>query len=196
VARALVSSSRRESPKEAEVGELEKARAEELAGGTRGKPPTGKILRECWKGVGGGLNELRPHLSRKPAETGLLEAFEGPSGCGNDYGSRIRGYVHPPKTGKYVFWISSDDQSELWLSTDEDPANRQKIAWAREWTGPREWTKFQEQQSEPVRLEAGRRYYIEAIHKQGGGGDHLAVGWQLPDGSQERPIPGGRLSDK
>jgi hypothetical protein len=197
IARALVSSVRKEAPKEADLGELEKARADELAGSTRGKPPAGKILRECWKGIGGGgVNDLRGHLQKKPSETSLLEVFEGPSSTGNDYGSRVRGYVHPPKTGKYVFWISSDDQSELWLSTDEDPANRQKIAWAQEWTGPREWTKFKEQQSEPVRLEAGRRYYIEALQKQGGGGDHLSVGWQLPDGTQERPIPGSRLSDK
>lgn len=30
--------------------------------------------------------------------------------------------------------------------------------------------------------------------KHESGGDHLAVGWQLPDGSMERPIPGYRLS--
>ena len=29
--------------------------------------------------------------------------------------------------------------------------------------------------------------------KEGGGGDHVAVGWQLPNGTQERPIPGNRL---
>jgi hypothetical protein len=197
IARALVTSLRKEAPKEADVAELEKARADELAGGVAGKRPTGKILREWWKGVGGGsVNDFRGHLKKNPSGSELLEVFEGPSGWGNDYGSRLRGYVHPPKTGKYVFWISSDDQSELWLSTDEDPANKQKIAWVQEWTGQRQWDKFKEQQSEPVKLDAGRRYYIEALQKQGGGGDHLSVGWQLPDGTQERPIPGSCLSDK
>jgi hypothetical protein len=43
-------------------------------------------------------------------------------------------------------------------------------------------------------LEAGKRYAIEALHKEGGGNDNLAVGWQLPDGTQERPIPGNRLA--
>src|SRR2546430_9124784 len=44
------------------------------------------------------------------------------------------------------------------------------------------------------RLEAGKRYYIEALHKQGEGPGHVSVGWQMPDGKQERPIPGMRLS--
>src|SRR5690606_9054303 len=32
------------------------------------------------------------------------------------------------------------------------------------------------------------------LHEQGVGSDHLSVGWQLPDGSMERPIAGGWLS--
>lgn len=40
----------------------------------------------------------------------------------------------------------------------------------------------------------GSRYYIEALHKEASGGDHLAVGWQLPNGTMERPIPGNRLA--
>ena len=43
-------------------------------------------------------------------------------------------------------------------------------------------------------LKAGRRYYVEALHKEGGGGDHVSVKWQLPNGQQEAPIPGNRLS--
>jgi hypothetical protein len=42
-------------------------------------------------------------------------------------------------------------------------------------------------------LTAGTKYYIEALHKEGIESDHLAVGWQLPNGSFERPIPGIRL---
>ncbi|MCX7806372.1 MAG: DUF1080 domain-containing protein, partial [Planctomycetota bacterium] len=45
----------------------------------------------------------------------------------------------------------------------------------------------------PVRLEGGKAYYIEALHKEGGGDDHPAVGWRLPDGKDERPIPLSRL---
>jgi hypothetical protein len=43
-------------------------------------------------------------------------------------------------------------------------------------------------------LEQGKRYYIEALHKQGMGTDHIAVGWMLPNNATERPIPGRHLS--
>ena len=112
----------------------------------------------------------------------------------------MRGYVHPPTTGDYTFWIASDDNSELWLSTDEDPAHKVLIASVPEWTSSREWTRFASQQSAPITLMAGRKYYIEALAKEGGGGDNLAVRWQLPGGVWENPadpgapIPGIRLS--
>ncbi|HYG03612.1 MAG TPA: T9SS type A sorting domain-containing protein, partial [Chryseosolibacter sp.] len=56
------------------------------------------------------------------------------------------------------------------------------------------WTKYSSQQSSPITLQTGQRYYIEALHKQGVGSDNISVGWQLPDGNLERPIPGTRLS--
>jgi hypothetical protein len=102
--------------------------------------------------------------------------------------------VCAPETGNYTFWIASDDNSELWLSTSDNPANKVLIASVNGWTGVRQWTQLASQQSVPVALTAGRRYYIEALHKDGGGGDHVSVGWQLPSGTLERPIPGTRLS--
>ncbi len=112
----------------------------------------------------------------------------------------MRGYVHPPETGEYIFWIASDDNSELWLSTDEDPANKVQIASVPRWTSSREWDKYASQQSVPISLMVGRRYYIEVLAKEGAGGDNLAVRWQLPGGNWEdpqnpgAPIPGIRLS--
>lgn len=35
---------------------------------------------------------------------------------------------------------------------------------------------------------------FEALHKEGTQGDHVSVGWQLPNATYERPIPGIRLS--
>ncbi|WP_187264829.1 hypothetical protein, partial [Pontibacter beigongshangensis] len=32
------------------------------------------------------------------------------------------------------------------------------------------------------------------VHKEQGGGDNLSVGWQLPSGTLERPVPGNRLT--
>ena len=40
-----------------------------------------------------------------------------------DYGSRIMGWLVPPTSGEYVFWVAADYLSELWLSTDDNPEN-------------------------------------------------------------------------
>ncbi|HUS91547.1 MAG TPA: lamin tail domain-containing protein [Phycisphaerae bacterium] len=163
---------------------------------------SGTILLEYWTGIGGtAVTNLTGNPNYPDNPTGSREptSFEAPTDWANDYGTRMRGYVYPPTTGNYVFWIASDDGSQLFLSTDEDPAHKVPIASVGGWTNSREWTRTASQQSAPIHLEAGRRYYIEALHKEGGGGDNLAVRWQLPDGSWEngdanQPIPGQRLS--
>ncbi len=154
---------------------------------------SGTILREYWDNVSGNNVSSIP-VETTPTSTSQLSIFEGPTNADTNYGARIRGYICPPVTGNYTFWIASNDNSELWLSTDDSPANRQRIAYVSGATTPRQWDKFASQKSAPVNLIAGRRYYVEALHKQGVGTDNLAVGWQLPDGTMERPIPGNRLS--
>ncbi|MEW6469094.1 MAG: PQQ-dependent sugar dehydrogenase [Bacteroidota bacterium] len=153
---------------------------------------TGTILREYWGNVVTSSLSGIPFNS-SPSSSGQLTLFKGPSNTADNYGSRIRGYICPPQTGNYVFWIASDNQSELWLSTDNEPGNKVKIAYVSSWTQSQEWAKYTTQQSAPVHLIAGMKYYIEAIHREGTQGDHLAVGWQLPNGTKERPIPGSRL---
>ncbi|MFT2009849.1 PA14 domain-containing protein [Pontibacter sp. 13R65] len=164
-------------------------------GGNRLMPydGTGTILHEFWAEVHGPSISTIP-LESKPTRVGELSIFETPSNIGNNYGQRVRGYVRAPETGDYTFWIAADDVAELWLSTSEDPSYKQKIAHVESWTYARQWTRYNAQQSEPIRLQAGRRYYIEALHKEQGGSDNLAVGWQLPSGTLERPIGGNRLS--
>ena len=81
-----------------------------------------------------------------------------------------------------------------WLSSDEDPAHKERIAFLEDHSNPREYEKSASQKSKPIPLKAGRRYYVEVLHKEGGGGDHISVKWQLPSGEQEAPIPGNRLS--
>src|SRR2546423_13693160 len=103
------------------------------------------------------------------------------------------GFPSPPVTGNYIFWIATDDQGVLFLSTDQDPANKLQIAAVNGWTSSRNWTVEAGQQSAPIALQANRTYYIEALQKEGGGGDNLAVRWQLPDTTIEEPIPASRL---
>ncbi|HEY0742329.1 MAG TPA: PA14 domain-containing protein [Chryseosolibacter sp.] len=153
---------------------------------------TGSIEREVWNNVPG-LEVSAIPTNTAPSSTSTLTVFEAPLNTGSNYGARVRGFICPPATGNYTFWIASDDKSELWLSTTDNPAQKVKIASVTGYTSSRQWTKYSSQKSGLIALEQGKRYYIEALHKEATGGDHLAVGWQLPDGNFERPIPGSRL---
>lgn len=115
------------------------------------------------------------------------------TGFNDYYGSWIRGYVTAPETGEYVFFLSSDDESMLFLNSDSaDPLNPSKTnltCHVPGYSDPGIWNKFPSQQSAPVALEKGKTYYLEIFHKEGSGGDHIALGWQLPSGLQELPAP-------
>lgn len=153
---------------------------------------TGGMDWEIWKNVSGtGVVDIP--ISEPADEINNITVFETPTYYANSYGSRIRGYLCISESGYYTFWIASDDNSELWLSTDGNPLNKQRIAHVPGHTNPRQWEKYPSQQSSPIELQAGHRYYVEVLHKEGGGNDHISVGWQRPGGELERPIPGERM---
>jgi hypothetical protein len=157
---------------------------------------TGSILREHWTGITGtAISSLTSNSNypNSPTGTSQLTTFETPTNWADNYGSRIRGYIHPPVTGSYTFWIAGDDNTELYLSTNDNPANRQRISYVTGWTNSREWTKYTTQKSAAIQLTAGQKYYIEVLHKEGTGGDNLAVAWQGPANTQQ-VIGGSYLS--
>jgi len=156
----------------------------------------GSILREVWQGIGGSaVRDLTssPNYPDNPTSTNYLSSFEAPTGAADNYGQRVHGYLVPPVTGYYTFWIASDDNGELWLSTDDLVGNKRLIASVTGWTAAREWTKEPNQRSTTIWLEQGRYYYVAALMKEGGGGDNLAVRWLRPDAIDEGPIPGTYL---
>ena len=161
-------------------------------------PANGTILLERFDGISGSsVSDLvaDPDYPNNPSSTSnLTSLFEAPTNILDNYGQRLSAYLCAPTTGNYTFWIASDDGGQLWLSTDDNPSNKVQIASVSGWTNSREWTKFSSQQSTTIALVAGERYYIEALMKEGGGGDNLAVGWQLPSGTLERPIPASYFS--
>jgi uncharacterized repeat protein (TIGR03806 family) len=177
------------------------AEVEFYASGAGPAPPIFGVYRELWTGLSTGSGNtlsvltnttLNTNWPGNPAAgyTKIYTNFETESATGmNNYGQRLRAFIIPPTNGNYTFWIASDDSSELFLSSDENPTNSSYVANVNVWTNPREWTKEPNQQSSLIPLQAGRRYYLEAIMQQGSGGDGLSVRWQLPDGTFEEPIP-------
>ena len=157
---------------------------------------SGTILREYWNSISGStVASLTSNTNYPNTPTGSsqLTSLEGPTNSGDNYGSRIRGYIYPPTTGAYTFWVAGDDNADLLLSTTDLPANATKIAYTQGWTNSRQWTKYATQKSASITLTAGQRYYIEVLHKEGTGGDNLAVAWQGPSISQA-VIAGNYLS--
>jgi RHS repeat-associated protein len=157
---------------------------------------TGEITREVWLNISGTTLSSLTGNSRypdSPSSRDTLSSFEALVNWADNYGTRVLGYIHPPVTGLYEFWIASDDDSRLFLSSDDQPDNKQQIASVAGWTNPRQWTKYASQKSTLINLTAGQKYYIEALHKEGKSGDHLAVAWKVPGGSLG-VIPGSYLS--
>lgn len=159
--------------------------------------PGSGLNRQVWLNISGNPVANLTNSARFPNSPDLTEAladaFETPLDWNDTYGQRVSGWFVPPLSGGYRFYIASDDASQLFLSPTTNAASKARIAYLTDWTDSRNWTAYASQKSALIQLAAGQRYYIEALHKEGGGGDHLAVGVDLPDGTEEKPIPYHRL---
>jgi hypothetical protein len=158
------------------------------------------VFREVYSEIGGvAVSDLTSHPSfpNNPSSDDVTFDFEAPTDVGDNYGQRMRALLVPPVTGTYFFSIASDDASQLFLSTDATPANKAPIASVIAWTAAREFTKEANQKSAGIFLNAGNQYYMEALMKEGQGGDNLAVAWQKPGdpvvGNGSAPIPNANL---
>ncbi len=141
-------------------------------------PKTGGLLRECWTNIPGSMVlhlTSHPDFPAQPDGQDVLAVFSTDVMRTNNFGARLRGFVHPPVTGDYTFWMDARDDALLLLSADENPRNQVQIAYSRE----------TDASSSPIPLVAGRRYSIEVLHKIGDGQGHLAVEWQGPGRPRE-----------
>ena len=145
----------------------------------------GGVLKEIYTDISGTYISNLTDASKFPTypdEYAIEPKFElDPYNIGDSYGSRWRAYLCPPYDGAYTFYISSDDSSDLYLSPNQSEAAKLRIARVNGWTTSRYWDKYPSDQESPaINLIGGQLYYIEALQKEGGGGDNLAVGWVGP----------------
>jgi mannan endo-1,4-beta-mannosidase len=157
--------------------------------------PGAGILCEWWTNLASSSLADLADLAIQPACRQVLgKALEVPVNAATNFGARFRGFLLPPLTGAYVFWIANEVASELWLSTDQTAAAKVRIAEVTSRTPYSKWPHTHEAQSVAVNLVAGKRYYLEVLQKPGNGATQLCVRWRLPNGVEERPIPGARLA--
>src|SRR5262245_23307048 len=138
---------------------------------------------------------------------------DGTDGVGSNYRNGLFGWFLPPQTTNYVFFIASDNQGRLYLSTNEDSANIRLIAQETSQSDPRRWTnsamsdlasKRSDQlpgtewpDGNTIRLEAGKRYFIELLHSERGEGAQVGVTFILaaqPDPVDFSPPSIGRTN--
>ncbi|MGC8991721.1 MAG: hypothetical protein ACP5MD_16525, partial [Verrucomicrobiia bacterium] len=157
---------------------------------------TGRVLHKKYNniddGTGGNPANLfsDPRFPNQPDRVDLMTAFEYPAnGIARNsaadplrnYFDTLEGFFIPPVTGNYVFFTAGADRWWLYLSTDDNPANKYLIAAEPGgWTDPRGWTTTHDQ--DPARhrsdtsqynewpfgatitLEKGKRYYMLMVH--------------------------------
>ena len=147
------------------------------------------IAQEVWTGLGTDFAYPQgASFTNAPANTNKTLTSFTVLNAGTNYGERLRAFVLPPVSGRYFFSIASADWSDLYLSSDETPENRVRIAYVAGLTAQKDYGFQTNQTSAPIQLQAGQRYYIEALHRQSTNKGYLDVRWQLPDDTMEDPI--------
>src|SRR5207247_1318156 len=108
----------------------------------------GLLKAEQYQGIGGNtIGDLTNNAKYpdQPDVVAFVKFAEFPAG-GDDgsappgstidtYGTRLSGFVIPKDAASYVFFISTDDNGSLYLSTDDTPANLKLIAYEPAWNG-------------------------------------------------------------
>ena len=168
------------------------------------------VTRETWTSTGMSGPQIAT-MTSSPAfydltnETAHVPGIDDAT-FGTHYGVRYRGFLIAPTTGDYRFWITGNDEVQLWMAdatvtprgesqARSDRFGKRLMAYnepvdtAVDWGAPYEFDRTLSQRSDFTQLVAGQRYYIEVLHKQGwsnaSGDAHVSVAWQPPGQARE-----------
>lgn len=148
----------------------------------------GKVQVRYFDNVSGSKVSALTGLQRYPdapdevAEINSLQILEN---RGDNYGALIRGYIIPPSTGEYQFFVSGDDETQFLFSDSTSPADAKILASVPDWSPREQYGKYSSQSSPLKNLIGGQRYYFEIRFKEAAGGDHFSLAWQGPGFSQQ-----------
>lgn len=117
---------------------------------------------------------------QSPSEMSKLQTLQVLASHGDNYGTLVSGYVVPPVTGVYRFFVSGDDETQFWFSDSESQSGLSLIASVPSYSGKEEYGKYSSQTSGDLQLTAGSYHYFELRHKEGSGSDHFSVAWEGP----------------
>jgi hypothetical protein len=129
-----------------------------------------------------------PSYPNRPQEIGMIASFDSrlfyPTDAKEQYGARMRGLFIPPTSGPWIFYLWADDGSRLFVNlTGPGETGKQMLLDRTSCCGT---FNSPASQSAPVNLTAGQAYYVEALYKEGTGGDYCKV-IALQQG---QPVPG------
>ena len=98
------------------------------------------------------------------------------SGQSDSYVSTITAWITPTNTGFYEFFINGDDKARLYLNPSGSAAAG--AAWIGDSFSS--GTQFSDIYAIPThyQLTNGQPYFVEAVHTEDTGGDHVRVGWR------------------
>lgn len=156
--------------------------------------PSG-VVQELWFGIPGGSVKDLTHqkvFERPSSEIRKIVRLDTEN-LGDQYGARYSALLRVPATGEYRLYLSSDDSAELWLGKDATQKDMSCIATVKGYSDRHNWTNQPNQSSEPVHLEAGKFYFLQVIHKEDGGPDHMSVAWSGPGIPQPVLVPASAL---
>ena len=170
---------------------------------------TGLVGLEIWDSILGSLvSDLRADArypddpTRDDTTTSFDSTLVIPDGPLNTYGGRFRAWLTPDVSGDYEFFIRADDTAELWVGSDDNFDTIEDLGTPTASDAivgdPFQEPGFDSSTSLPIPLLAGQRYAIQAIWKEGNGGDHCQVAWRLvgdpTPAADLQPIPSQFLS--
>lgn len=150
---------------------------------------------ERWTGISGSdlsdLTSAAHYLNDAPDFTDTIAQLNVPDAGLGSFGQTLNAIWVPAQSGDYVVGLTSDDESECRFALGGAVEDLTAIATFTGWTSYQNWSSAQE--SAVMHLEAGHAYVVEVLHKEGGGGDHVSVGWRFDGAGSYALIPAAEL---